>query len=180
MDLDLNAAVPFGTRYKFTRVFSPCNKPLAPNPNSQANFFRETTLPLIQDLFDGQNCLLFAYGPTGSGKTWTVQGDGEDPGLLPRAMDVIWNSVKGKESQSMLRPTRLAGVEMTPPAQRTTERSRRADSTPLKKASLQSDLLKKSLEPEQSKCNRLSLNSLVEYTKVLIMSHYEIRQLKSG
>jgi kinesin family protein 20 len=144
MNLDLNASVSFGTLYKFTRVFSPSNNPapLISDPNSQANFFKQTTLPLIQDLFNGQNCLLFAYGPTGSGKTWTVQGDGEDPGLLPRAMDVIWNSVKGKESKSMLRPTRLAGVEMIPPTQRTTFSS---NSTPLKKAGLHTDLLKKSV-----------------------------------
>lgn len=107
MDSANPTAVPFGTIYKFTKVFAPSDLPTssipAPaDPNSQANFFKETTLPLIQDLFDGQNCLLFAYGPTGSGKTWTVQGGAEDPGLLPRAMDVIWNSVKGKESQSMV------------------------------------------------------------------------------
>lgn len=97
-------AIPFGTLYKFTKVFSPSIRPpiQLDDPNSQENFFKETTLPLVKDVLDGQNCLLFAYGPTGSGKTWTVQGEGEDAGLLPRAMDVIWRSVEGKESKSMV------------------------------------------------------------------------------
>ena len=74
--------------------------PSAPAPDhSQAHFFTETTLPLVRDFLSGENCLLFAYGPTGSGKTWTVQGgEGENKGILPRVMEVVWESLKGKES----------------------------------------------------------------------------------
>lgn len=53
----------------------------------------------MRDFLSGENCLLFAYGPTGSGKTWTVQGgEGENKGILPRVMEVVWESLKGKES----------------------------------------------------------------------------------
>lgn len=50
-------------------------------------------------LAKGENCLLFAYGPTGSGKTWTVQGGKggeEEVGILPRVLDVVWRSLEGK------------------------------------------------------------------------------------
>ena len=48
-------------------------------------------------LKNGENCLLFAYGSTGSGKTYTVQGGaGEDAGLLPRVVDVVWKSLEAK------------------------------------------------------------------------------------
>lgn len=99
-------ASPIGTVYKFTKVFSPSTScptsivtPII--EDTQSSFFRETTLPLVHDFLAGQNCLLFAYGPTGSGKTWTVQGgEGEKAGLLPRVMDVVWRSLQGKESKS--------------------------------------------------------------------------------
>jgi hypothetical protein len=98
----------FGTYYKFTSVFpsssstsptSPEFPPISDLTNSQSDFFRSTTLPLVEDfLQNGENCLLFAYGPSGSGKTYTVQGgNGDDAGLLPRVMDVVWRSLKGKE-----------------------------------------------------------------------------------
>ncbi|GAA5889656.1 hypothetical protein JCM5296_002423 [Sporobolomyces johnsonii] len=97
----------FGALYKFTAVFPP---PSASSPTSatfpsastsQADFFRATTLPLVTDfLKNGENCLLFAYGPTGSGKTYTVQGGpGGEAGLLPRVMDVVWRSLEGREAK---------------------------------------------------------------------------------
>lgn len=104
----------FGALYKFTSVFPstsyPPPSPTAPGTStskelgqSQASFFRSTTLPLVRDfLQNGENCLLFAYGPTGSGKTFTVQGGaGEDRGLLPRVVEVVWKSLEKKE----VRPT---------------------------------------------------------------------------
>ena len=37
--------------------------------------------------------LIFAYGITGSGKTHTMTGMPSDSGLLPRCLDVIFNSI---------------------------------------------------------------------------------------
>ena len=37
--------------------------------------------------------LLFAYGVTNSGKTHTMTGTSQDPGVLPRCLDVIFNSL---------------------------------------------------------------------------------------
>ena len=78
--------------YKFSHVFLPETR--------QAEFFTKTTLPLVRDLLDGQNGLLFAYGVTNSGKTYTIQGgNGPDSaGILPRTLDVIFNSVEGLHS----------------------------------------------------------------------------------
>lgn len=107
----------YGTLYKFTSVFpspaspsatpivsptsptfTPADREKAQRSPSQAEFFRSTTLPLVRDfLQNGENCLLFAYGSTGSGKTFTVQGGkGEDAGLLPRVVEVVWKSLEAK------------------------------------------------------------------------------------
>lgn len=91
--------------YTFTKVFPP--------ETHQSEFFTDVGLPLIRDLLNGQNGLLFAYGVTNSGKTYTIQGGNSkgSAGLLPRTLDVIFNSLDGLHSDALLRPVRLAGVE---------------------------------------------------------------------
>ncbi|GAA5933596.1 uncharacterized protein JCM15063_001357 [Sporobolomyces koalae] len=117
----------FGSFYRFTSVFpsSSSDTPASPafpaisESSAQSDFFRSTTLPLVTDFLEnGENCLLFAYGPSGSGKTYTVQGgSGDDAGLLPRVMDVVWRSLKGREPKTASeRATRQhAPASSTPP-----------------------------------------------------------------
>ena len=78
--------------FTFSHVFQP--------DTPQAVFFAETTLDLVRNFLFGSNGLLFTYGVTNSGKTYTIQG-GKDPssvGLLPRTLDVIFNSLDGLHS----------------------------------------------------------------------------------
>ncbi|KAI5119917.1 hypothetical protein M0805_000882 [Coniferiporia weirii] len=91
--------------YTFSHVF--------PSDTHQAEFFTKTTLPLVQGLLQGQNGLIFTYGVTNSGKTYTIQGGSrpDTAGLLPRALDVVFNSLDGLHSDAPYRPVRLAGVE---------------------------------------------------------------------
>lgn len=51
---------------------------------------------------DGRSGLVFTYGVTNSGKSYTVQGErGEDKeGILPRALDTVFNSIEGLGSES--------------------------------------------------------------------------------
>ncbi|KAL4221164.1 hypothetical protein ACF0H5_019423 [Mactra antiquata] len=73
------------TKYTFSHVFS--------ETTTQKDFFGSTMLDLVKDFIDGQNCLVFSYGVTSSGKTYTIQGNPRDAGILPRALDVIFNSI---------------------------------------------------------------------------------------
>ncbi|BEJ03248.1 hypothetical protein CcaverHIS641_0104230 [Cutaneotrichosporon cavernicola] len=95
--------------YSFNRVFGP--------NTAQNNFFDETTKPLVEKLLHGENGLLFAYGVSNSGKTYTIQGGDctkiEDRGLLPRSVDVVFNSIKGMESTANLKCQGLADVVLT-------------------------------------------------------------------
>ncbi|XP_048607713.1 kinesin-like protein KIN-10B isoform X2 [Brassica napus] len=45
--------------------------------------------PLIPEIFRGFNATVLAYGATGSGKTFTMQGTDDLPGLMPLAMSTI-------------------------------------------------------------------------------------------
>ncbi|KAG2171804.1 hypothetical protein INT43_008184 [Umbelopsis isabellina] len=83
-------------RYKFTKIFD--------ESVSQKQFFDETALPLVEDVLNGENALLFAYGVTNSGKTYSIQGTRNDGGILPRSLDVIFNSIKNYQNDSKLKP----------------------------------------------------------------------------
>ena len=56
---------------------------------------------------------MFTYGVTGSGKTHTMQGSGQDGGTLPRAIDVIFNSIEELQTKKFqLKPDKLNGFEI--------------------------------------------------------------------
>ncbi|KAI4331710.1 hypothetical protein MLD38_029868 [Melastoma candidum] len=50
------------------------------------NIFEREVKPLISGVLQGSNATVFAYGATGSGKTYTMQGTNKLPGLMPLAM----------------------------------------------------------------------------------------------
>ncbi|XP_077173790.1 kinesin-like protein KIF23 isoform X7 [Paroedura picta] len=72
-------------QYSFKEVFGP--------NVSQRWVFDTVARPLVEDLIHGKNGLLFTYGVTGSGKTHTMTGSPGDGGLLPRCLDMIFNSL---------------------------------------------------------------------------------------
>ncbi|WWC63071.1 uncharacterized protein I303_105670 [Kwoniella dejecticola CBS 10117] len=92
--------------YSFDKVFPPTTP--------QSSFFTTTTLPLVERLLKGENGLLFAYGVSNSGKSYTIQGgstqSSADRGALPRSIDVVFNSIEGMESKANLKPQGLADV----------------------------------------------------------------------
>ncbi|XP_065415203.1 kinesin-like protein KIF23 isoform X5 [Chrysemys picta bellii] len=73
------------TQYTFKEVFGTLV--------TQKALFDVVARPLVEDLIRGKNGLLFTYGVTGSGKTHTMTGSPGDGGLLPRCLDMIFNSI---------------------------------------------------------------------------------------
>ncbi|XP_061302479.1 kinesin-like protein KIF23 isoform X4 [Pezoporus flaviventris] len=73
------------TQYSFKEVFGALVV--------QKQLFDVVAKPLVEDLIRGRNGLLFTYGVTGSGKTHTMTGSPGDGGLLPRCLDMIFNSI---------------------------------------------------------------------------------------
>jgi kinesin family member 11 len=55
--------------YAFDHVFGP--------ESSQEEVYAKLLDPIVQDVLDGYNCTVFAYGQTGTGKTHTMQGTRE-------------------------------------------------------------------------------------------------------
>ncbi|VDP37324.1 unnamed protein product [Schistosoma margrebowiei] len=73
------------TSHSFTCVLPP--------DAGQDVVFQKVAFPMITDFLHGKNGLLFTYGVTGSGKTYSMEGSSKDPGILPRSLDVIFNSI---------------------------------------------------------------------------------------
>ncbi|XP_066410831.1 kinesin-like protein KIF20B [Molothrus aeneus] len=86
-------------KFTFSQVFGP--------ETTQEEFFEGTMKEPVQDFLDGYNRLVFTYGVTNAGKTYTFQGTEDDGGILPRTMDMLFKSIQGKLYTAMdLKPYR--------------------------------------------------------------------------
>ncbi|PAA67554.1 hypothetical protein BOX15_Mlig022917g1, partial [Macrostomum lignano] len=105
------------TEYTFTRVFDDASK--------QSEVFSSAGLPLVEELVQGRNGLLFTYGVTGSGKSFTMQGHPDNPGLLPRCLDSLFNSVGSRLAKKfVIQPDRCNGFDIHSEAEAMMERQR--------------------------------------------------------
>lgn len=63
---------------------------------------------MIEGLFNAQSAVVFAHGVTCSGKTWTIQGSDDHPGILPRSLDVIVNSIAVAKGDGLLQESTVS------------------------------------------------------------------------
>ena len=79
---------------------------------TQELIFNQTALPILESIMEGYNGTIFAYGQTGTGKTYTMEGsDNEkDKGIIPRSIDWIFNNIKNYPAQQFL--VRVSFVEI--------------------------------------------------------------------
>lgn len=50
------------------QVFGPTSK--------QRDLYEQVVSPIVNEALEGYNCTIFAYGQTGTGKTYTMEGEG--------------------------------------------------------------------------------------------------------
>lgn len=88
-----------GEQYGFNEV--------VPLTTTQREMFGHTGSKMIKSALEGQNCCLFTYGASGSGKTFTMMGGpGEDAGVLPRTMETLFAALSDRLYDSTdIRPT---------------------------------------------------------------------------
>lgn len=81
--------------------------------------YEQTTQALIQKVVGGFNSTVFAYGQTSSGKTHTMRGTDEEPGIIPLAVGEIFDHIgKTQEREFLLRVSYME-VQLHCAAQRT-------------------------------------------------------------
>ncbi|XP_013768908.1 kinesin-like protein KIF20B [Pundamilia nyererei] len=77
-----------GQHFQFSQVYGP--------ETTQRELFAGTVKDLVKDVLEGRNSLVFTYGVTNAGKTFTFLGPDSDAGILPRSLDVIFSSINEK------------------------------------------------------------------------------------
>ncbi|XP_027871492.1 kinesin-like protein KIF23 isoform X2 [Xiphophorus couchianus] len=106
------------TQYCFKKVFG--------IKTTQIELFEDVAKPLIEDLIHCKNGLLFTYGVTGSGKTYTMTGSPGEGGLLPRSLDMLFNSIGPFQAKRFVfKPDEKNGIEVQNQVDALLERQKR-------------------------------------------------------
>eukprot|EP01063_Lacrimia_lanifica_P024508 TRINITY_DN323_c0_g4_i1.p1 TRINITY_DN323_c0_g4~~TRINITY_DN323_c0_g4_i1.p1 ORF type:complete len:961 (+),score=404.01 TRINITY_DN323_c0_g4_i1:143-3025(+) len=72
--------------FTFDRVYS--------QNASQKEVYENTARPAVEAVLAGYNSTMIAYGQTGTGKTYTMEGVGREKGIIPRATEDIFEYIK--------------------------------------------------------------------------------------
>lgn len=88
--------MPNGKRVKdqvfaFDRVFD--------DNATQADVYEGTTKNLLDSVLDGYNATVFAYGATGCGKTHTITGTSQQPGIIFLTMQELFEKINERSSE---------------------------------------------------------------------------------
>merc|ERR1719440_2508214 len=91
-----------GQEFLFDAVFGP--------EAQQAEVFDDCA-DLVQSAVDGFNVTIFAYGQTGAGKTHTMYGTKEEPGIAPNTFNEIFK-MKERDKNRMVYTVKAYMVEL--------------------------------------------------------------------
>ncbi|KAI1827517.1 P-loop containing nucleoside triphosphate hydrolase protein [Xylaria intraflava] len=98
VDLCMGPSALSNKTYNFDRVFSPAA--------DQSMVYDDVVRPILEEMLNGYNCTIFAYGQTGTGKTYTMSGDMDDTmgllsdaaGIIPRVLHSLFDKLEDVES----------------------------------------------------------------------------------
>ncbi|XP_063702166.1 kinesin-like protein KIF23 isoform X2 [Culicoides brevitarsis] len=134
------------TQCTFSQVFDADSK--------QRDVYMSVAQSLVENLIRGKSGLLFSYGVTGSGKTYTMTGDVKHRGIMPRCLDALFKTISDYQTKKFVfKPDRMNGFEILSEADAMLERQtelnsnlfkgRRKDSDPeiASQASTDADIL---------------------------------------
>ncbi|XP_016338753.1 kinesin-like protein KIF23 isoform X4 [Sinocyclocheilus anshuiensis] len=114
------------TQYSFKKVFG--------IKTTQGELFEDVAKPLVEDIIHCKNGLLFTYGVTGSGKTYTMTGSPGQGGLLPRSLDMIFNSIGPYQAKRyVFKPDDKNGMEVQNQVDALLDRQKRDSQTTVPK-----------------------------------------------
>ncbi|XP_010520314.1 PREDICTED: kinesin-like protein KIN-5D isoform X2 [Tarenaya hassleriana] len=93
--------------FAFDKVFGPASQ--------QKDLYDQAVCPIVFEVLEGYNCTIFAYGQTGTGKTYTMEGgarkkNGEfpsDAGVIPRAVKQIFDILEAQRAEYSMKVTFL-------------------------------------------------------------------------
>ena len=78
--------------------------------STQREVFNSMVAPVVDEVMQGFNCTVFAYGQTGTGKTHTMEGNVTDPeqmGIIPRSVHYIFEKLESAKADFNVRASYL-------------------------------------------------------------------------
>ncbi|KAJ1848110.1 tubulin-dependent ATPase kip3, partial [Coemansia sp. RSA 2703] len=90
-------------RFVFDRVYG--------EESTQQEVYEGTTRGLLDSVMGGYNATVFAYGATGCGKTYTISGSPEDPGVIFLTMRELFERISAAEDERSV-DVRLSYLEV--------------------------------------------------------------------
>lgn len=90
------------TSFHFSRIFRPHTQ--------QTELFQATTRPVLDAALAGKSGLVFAYGVTNSGKTYTISGTDDAPGVLPQALQYVMDKLPACKEKSEQQVTKVTAT----------------------------------------------------------------------
>ncbi|XP_061112982.1 kinesin-like protein KIF3B isoform X3 [Conger conger] len=94
---------PRGTAHEHPKVFT--FDSVYDSNSKQVDLYDETFRPLVDSVLLGFNGTIFAYGQTGTGKTYTMEGVRNDPerrGVIPNSFEHIFTHISRSQNQQYL------------------------------------------------------------------------------
>lgn len=94
--------------FTFDKVFGP--------KSQQRSLYDQAIVPIVNEVLEGFNCTIFAYGQTGTGKTYTMEGGGRiskngelptNAGVIPRAVRQIIDTLEAQNADYSMKVTFL-------------------------------------------------------------------------
>ncbi|KAL0666646.1 hypothetical protein Bca4012_029350 [Brassica carinata] len=97
--------------FTFDKVFGPSAQ--------QKDLYDQAVVPIVNEVLEGFNCTIFAYGQTGTGKTYTMEGECRrskggpsgglpaEAGVIPRAVKQIFDTLEGQQAEYSVKVTFL-------------------------------------------------------------------------
>ena len=76
-----------------------------PNDTTQQFIYDDAARPIVDSVLEGYNGTIFAYGQTGTGKTYTMEGDissEENKGIILHAFDHIFAHISKEQNKTFL------------------------------------------------------------------------------
>ncbi|KAI9828524.1 MAG: hypothetical protein M1819_006580 [Sarea resinae] len=89
--------------FAFDRVFD--------ENTTQADVYEATTKNLLDSVLDGYNATVFAYGATGCGKTHTITGTAQQPGIIFLTMQELFERI-GETTEEKVTEVSLSYLEI--------------------------------------------------------------------
>lgn len=72
-------------------------------PTSQDQVYESVGRPIIDQLMQGFNATLLMYGQTSSGKTYTMIGEQENPGIIRKTVDELFEAIQSSPPELVYR-----------------------------------------------------------------------------